>query len=125
MRAAVQERLDHVDARNAALYDEEATKLDRWAEDLKLGLEAELKELDRSIREARRAARSAVALAEKLAAQRSVRDLERDRAGKRRSLYAAQDEVDAQRDTLIESIEKSLDGSHDIQQVYTVAWSVA
>ena len=33
---------------------EEADKLDGWADDLKLGLEREIKELDRQIKEARR-----------------------------------------------------------------------
>ena len=34
----------------------EAEKLDGWADDLKVGLEREIKEIDRQIKEARRAA---------------------------------------------------------------------
>ena len=51
----------------------EAMKLDGWADDLKVGLERELKELDRQIKEARRAATIALTLEEKLAGQRGSR----------------------------------------------------
>lgn len=87
-----------VDQRNAQLFDEEVSKLDRWADDLKLGLEADIKELDKAIREARRMATLAVALTEKLAAQREVKNLESKRNKKRRELFEAQDAVDSRRD---------------------------
>lgn len=118
------ERLSYVDARNAELYEEEATKLDRWAEDLKLGLEAELKELDREIREATKAARAAVSLREKLDAQKRVRTLEQKRTQKRRSLYEAQDDVDRQRNALIEELEQQLGSNHEIEEVFVVEWSL-
>jgi adenine-specific DNA-methyltransferase len=120
----VGERLNYVDARNAELYEEEATKLDRWAEDLKLGLEAELKELDREIREATKAARAAVSLREKLDAQKRVRTLEQKRTQKRRSLYEAQDDVDRQRNALIEELEQQLGSNHEIEEVFVVEWSL-
>ncbi len=41
---------------NAGFFEAEADKLDGWADDLKVGLEREIKELDRQIKEARRAA---------------------------------------------------------------------
>ena len=124
LETTIRDRLDRVDARNAQLYEEEAAKLDRWAEDLKVGLEAELKELDREIREAGRAARAAVSLREKLDAQKRVRSLERRRAEKRRSLYDAQDDVDRQRDALILGIENQLDRTHATQLVFEIAWNL-
>ncbi len=45
-----------ISERNAAFFEEEAAKLDSWADDLKVALEREIKELDRQIKEARRAA---------------------------------------------------------------------
>ncbi len=123
--AVVRERLAYVDARNARLYEEEAEKLDRWAEDLKVGLEAELKELDREIREATRQARAAVGLREKLDAQKRVRALEQRRSHKRRSLYDAQDDVDRRRDALISDIEGDLESAHQTLPVFEIAWSLA
>src|SRR5262249_11536120 len=94
--------------RNAVFFESELDKLDRWSDDLKLGLEQELKEFDRQIRETRRSAQIAVALAEKLAVQKQVRELEASRTRKRRELFDAQDRVDKQRQDLIETIEKKL-----------------
>ena len=51
--------------RNARFFEAEADKLDGWVDDLKLGLEREIKELDRQIKEARRAATAALTLEEK------------------------------------------------------------
>lgn len=68
--------LAEAEARHAAWLGEEEDKLDQWAEDLKLGLERELKDLDAEVRAARKASRLTVTLAEKLAAQRHVKQLE-------------------------------------------------
>lgn len=54
-------------------------KLDRWAEDRRVALETELKELDAALKEAKRAARLAPTLPEKLDRQREARKLETKR----------------------------------------------
>ena len=48
-----------ISERNARFFEAEAEKLDGWADDLKVGLEREIKDLDRQIKEARRAATTA------------------------------------------------------------------
>ncbi|HEV2289914.1 MAG TPA: SNF2-related protein [Candidatus Acidoferrales bacterium] len=110
--------------RNAAFFESELDKLDRWSDDLKIGLEQELKELDRQIRETRRSAQIAVALAEKLSIQKQVRELESARNRKRRELFDAQDRVDKQRQDLIETIERKLQQDCNVTPVFTVRWSL-
>jgi len=61
-----------ISERNARFFEGEAEKLDTWADDLKLGLEREIKEMDRQIKEARRAATTALTLEEKLAGQKHI-----------------------------------------------------
>ena len=68
-----------ISERNAAFFEEEAAKLDSWADDLKVALEREIKELDRQIKEARRAATAALTLEAKLDGQKQVRALEGQR----------------------------------------------
>jgi hypothetical protein len=58
--------LQSISQRNAAFFESEANKLDAWAEDLKIGLEREIRELDRQIREAGRAATAAPTLQKNL-----------------------------------------------------------
>jgi len=110
--------------RNATFFEIELDKLDRWSDDLKVGLEQELKELDRQIREARRSAQITAALAEKLSIQKQVRELEASRNRKRRELFDAQDRVDKQRQDLIETIEKKLQQDCKVTPVFTVRWSL-
>jgi adenine-specific DNA-methyltransferase len=111
-----------VEQRNARLFDEEVVRLDRWSEDLKLGLERELRELDRQLREARRAALAAAALAEKLKAQRAVRRLESDRSNKRRELYEAQDRIDRDRERLIRDLERQVQRTQRVERLFVVRW---
>lgn len=83
-----------ISERNARFFEAEAEKLDGWADDLKLGLEREIKELDRQIKEARRSATAALKLEDKLAGQKLIKAIESQRSQKRRSLFDAQDEID-------------------------------
>lgn len=113
-----------ISERNARFFEAEADKLDGWADDLKVGLERELKELDRQIKEARRAATVAVTLEEKLAGQKAVKALEAERSTKRRSLFDAQDKIDEQRTELIAQIERKLEQKIDVQPLFTIRWRV-
>ena len=110
--------------RNLKFFAAETDKLDGWADDLKLGLESEIKELEREIKEARRAAISALTLEEKLVVQKQIRALESQRNDKRRALFDAQDAVDKQRDTLISQIEAKLSQQVTTQPVFLLHWSL-
>ena len=114
----------NISERNARFFEQEADKLDGWADDLKVGLEREIKEIDRQIKEARRAATAALTLEEKLAGQKAVKTLESERNGKRRSLFDAQDRIDEQRSELIASIEGRLEQDILEEDLFTVRWSV-
>ena len=92
---------------------------------MKLGLEREIKELDRQIKEARRASSVTLTLEEKLAGQKQIKALEAQRSQKRRSLFDAQDQVDKQREELIEHIEGKLTQNVAQSALFTVRWRVA
>jgi len=111
-----------VAARNLRDFDAEVSKRDCWADDLKLGLEREIKNLDRRIKDARRGATAAPTLEEKLAGQRQIRTLETQRTQKRRSLFDAQDEIDARREGLIAEVEVKLVQRVSSRQLFAVRW---
>jgi ERCC4-related helicase len=115
----------NISERNANFFTAEADKLDGWADDLKLGLEREIKELDRQVKESRRAATTALSLEDKLACQKQIRALESERNGKRRSLFEAQDNVDKRRDDLISQIEGKLSQRCQNQLLFLIHWSIA
>ena len=113
-----------ISERNASFFGAEAEKLDGWADDLKVGLEREIKELDRQIKEARRAALVGLTLEEKLAGQKQIKALESLRNQKRRSLFDAQDEVDRQREELIASIEAKLQQTESALGLFSIRWAL-
>jgi superfamily II DNA/RNA helicase len=118
----VRARLQKVEQRNGQLFDEEVIKLDRWSDDLKTGLEREIKELDKQIREARKVSALAGTLAAKLEAQKSIKALEAMRNSKRRELFDAQDAIDQQRDGLIGKIESQMRQRHDLAVLFCLRW---
>ena len=120
-QAAIQRDISE---RNASFFEAEAEKLEGWADDLKLGLEREIREIDRQIKEARRAATTALTLEEKLAGQKRIKALESQRNDKRRSLFEAQDKVDQQRADLIANIEGKLTQQTGLQQLFTIRWKL-
>jgi hypothetical protein len=71
--------LEEITARNGRWFDTEMDKLDRWAEDRRDSLKAELAELDEALKEAKKGARLAPTLPEKLERQRTARTLETKR----------------------------------------------
>ena len=99
--AAVHELRFAAEQRNEAALKSEMSKLEDWAEDAKEGLERDLKELDREIREVRRASRKSETLDDKLMLQRRLKELEGRRNRKRRELFERQDAIEAERDRLI------------------------
>ncbi len=110
--------------RQGRWFDTEIQKLDRWADDRKLALEQELRDLDRAISDARRAALTASSLAAKLDAQKNVRDLEAERAKRRKDYFAAQDEVDARKSQIIAETAERLNRSDTLEEMFTIRWSL-
>jgi ERCC4-related helicase len=111
-----------IEGRNLAFFESETEKLEGWADDLKAGLEREIKELDREIREARRAMKASLTLDDKLAGQKRIKLLESQRIQKRRSLFDAHDQVDAQREELISAIEGKLAQRDSLSRLFTIRW---
>jgi adenine-specific DNA-methyltransferase len=116
--------LQSISQRNTVFFEMEVNKLDSWAEDLKVGLEREIKELDRQIREARRAATAAPTLQEKIEAQKHVKSLEAHRNTRRRALFDAQDAIDRHREQLIAEIEGKLGQKTTILELFSIRWKI-
>lgn len=120
----VKSRLFGIEERRSAYFDEEVEKLDAWSDDLKDGLERELKELEKEIKAAKKISRAAASLQEKLTVQRQIKAAESKRNRKRRELYNAQDAIDARRDELISGVESQLEQSESLETLFTVRWSL-
>ena len=116
--------LNHTTERNLSYFEQEVQKLDDWAEDLKQNLEQQIKETDREIREIRRTAATAATLEDKLAWQKKQRELESKRSKQRRELFDKQDEIETQRNRLIEDLEQNLQQQVEEEEMFFIEWGM-
>ncbi|EKN5918714.1 TPA: SNF2-related protein [Yersinia enterocolitica] len=113
-----------VNDRNLSFFEQEVSKLDAWADDLKEGLEQSIKELDKQIKQVRREAKIAPTLEEKLSLQKQQRHLENLRNKSRRELFDKQDEVDGKRESFIESLEGKLNKKTSLETLFRIGWKI-
>jgi len=119
-----QEAIAAGQAKARAWLDQEIEKLDDWADDLKAGLDLQIKELDAKIKQLKRAKAFAVGLDDKLACEREYKSLEKERSSLRRRLFDAQDEIDAKRDEIIGAIEDRLKAHEEIETLFRIGFRV-
>lgn len=116
--------LTEINKRNLGYFEQEVQKLDAWADDLKLGIEQEIKEIDRQIKEVRRTAATAPTLEEKLSWQKQQRELETKRTKLRRELFNRQDTIESERNDLINQLEIKLQQQVQERTLFTVEWEL-
>lgn len=124
IEARKQQLLRDINQRNLGYFEQEVEKLDAWADDLKLGLEQEIREIDREIKEVRRTAATSPTLDEKLHWQKQQREFENKRNKLRRELFNRQDEVESQRNDLIAQLELQLQQQVQEQTLFTIEWEL-
>jgi len=116
--------IEEIEQRNTSFFEDEMTKLDKWADDLKKALETEIKELDKEIKQLKREAKRIPVLKEKLKVQRRIKELEKKRKEKRSKLFEEQDIVEERKDSLIESIENRLKQRTSINELFKIKWRI-
>ena len=119
------ELLAAMSAKNGQWFDIEMDKLDRWAEDRRAALKADLEELDQAIKDAKKLARLAPNLPEKLEFHRKLRGLETKRDEAWRAYDSASRDVDRQKDTLLDEISRRLQQQTSCEELFTLRWRVA
>ena len=110
--------------RNSAHFNQAREKLEKWADDVVLGAEKALLDTKEQIKALRRQARQAITLEEQRQIQDKIQKLERQQRRQRQEIFAAEDEIMAKRDALIDSLEKRLAQRTEVEPLFTVRWSV-
>ena len=119
-----QDVLREISARNAEFFDEEMEKLDKWADDVKHGLEIQLKQLDVEIKTLKAEARKLADLQNKVTAQRRIKNLEKRRSELRRNLFDEQDKIDQRKDDLLATIEKKMAQKTSTETIFKIDWEL-
>lgn len=110
--------------RNNDYYNEEIDKLEKWADDMKLSLEKEIKDLESEIKLKRAESRRIIDLNIKVRIQRQIKELEKKRNDKRRNLFEAQDQIDARKENLLNEIESRLQQNIELSDLFIIKWSL-
>jgi superfamily II DNA or RNA helicase len=118
------ELLEELAARNSRWFDLEMDKLDRWAEDRRSSLKATLDDLDQTVKAAKKDARLAPTLPEKLERQRETRALEGKRDDAWRAFDQASRDLDRQKDALLDEMGQQLTQSLELELLFTLRWSL-
>jgi len=114
--------LAEMTARDGHWFDTEMDKFDRWAEDRRDSLKAELADMDEALKEAKKLARFAPTLPEKLERQRAALRLEEKREEAWRAYDEASRDIDRQKDELLDEIGRRLEQGVEQTALFTLRW---
>jgi hypothetical protein len=106
-------------------FQEAREKLEKWADDMVLAAEKELKDTKERIKALNRQARLAATTEQQHAIQEQIRELEKQKRRQRQRIFDVEDEILAKRDELIEKLEKRMRQRTNVEPLFTIRWSVA
>lgn len=98
--------------------------MEKWADDLVLAAEKNLKETKEQIKVAQRQARLAINLDEQHDIQQRIQKLEKQQRRQRQEIFQVEDDIIEKRDTLIDALEKRLTQRTVFTPMFTIAWAV-
>ncbi len=116
--------LDIAQARGAHWFEAEVDKLERWADDRRSTLKAALNQLDDQLKEAKRQARTASTLPEKLERQREVKRLDSRRHDAWKDYDQSWREVEQRKDDLLDDIQRQMLTYVERVELFMVRFSV-
>ena len=125
-RAGIALQQEKVEEENKKYFLEECAKLDAYNEDLKEGLQRELKELGKEITEKKRIFKNSTdrPLSEMLDMKAEVNKLEERRKKMRRELYEREDEIDLANERLQDEIRSKLSGTSRTEHIMTISFEI-
>jgi len=122
--AEVQRIAARLAEKNGVWFDAEMDKLDRWAEDQRRSLKAELDEMDAKIKELKKEARSAPNLPTKLDLQRQLRQLETKRNEAWKQFDESSRDLDRKKDGLLDDISQKLNQKTEREDLFMIRWQL-
>lgn len=118
------EIVEAINIKNAAYFELEIEKLDKWGEDRRSSLKLTLKELDEEIRNLKKQARLAPNLPEKLKLEKERKNLETKRDDAWREYDGAAKEIDQTKDKLLDQIEQKLEQNIEEDDIFLIRWKL-
>lgn len=120
----VNELLEEISVRHGRWFEDEMDKLDRWADDKRAALKADLREHDDNLKQLKREARQAASLPDKLALQKKVKQTESSRDEAWRAYDTEARKIEVAKETLIDDVEARLATDQALERVMTLRFTV-
>lgn len=112
-----------LEASNRHFLDER-DRLEKWADDLIVGAEKELKDTKNKIKLINRQARQVTTTAEQIDLQKQIAELEKKQRRQRQRVFDVEDEIIEKRDGLITRLEKQMAQRTERKSLFTIRWAV-
>lgn len=116
--------ISSVDTKNSEFFDEEITKLEKWADDMRTSIEVELKYLDVEIATLKTQSRKLIDLLQKFEAQKKIKDLESKRSEMRKNLFNLQDEIDRKKEALLSNVEARMKQNIHKEELFRIRFKI-
>ncbi|MFH1673362.1 MAG: SNF2-related protein [Pseudomonadota bacterium] len=110
--------------RNNHHFNEARGQLEKWADDMVLAAEKELRDTKEQIKALNRQARQATTVEEQHQLQEKIKDLEKKKRRQRQRIFDVEDEIMEKRDLLIDALEKRMQQRTESEPLFTVRWQV-
>lgn len=111
---------------NERWLGEETEKLDRYADDLAVAAEEEIKRLDREVRERRKALRTATGLTaqQKIDEQRAIKRIEGQIDDRRLDTYQRRKTIRAEVEGILDQLQADLRLEPEVSPIFTIRWGL-
>ena len=110
--------------RNSEYFNEARERLEKWADDMVIAAEKDLRTTKERIKALNREARKAETIEEQSRLQQEIKNLEKTKRRQRQQIFDVEDEIEQKRDTLIAELEKKLTQTTELKPLFTIAWEV-
>lgn len=109
---------------NQVFFQKEQDKIDQWAEDKLKAAEIALEDIKIKVRSLQREARQASTMEEQHQKQEAVKQAEKEQRRMRQTIFDVEDEISAQRDALISSLENALHRKSSNETLFMLRWEI-
>lgn len=119
-KATINKSLEH----NSRHFNEAREQLEKWADDMVLAAEKELRDTKEQIKALNRQSRQATTVEEQHDLQDKIRSLEKKKRRQRQQIFDVEDDIAEKRDQLIDALEKRMQQRTAMDHIFTIRWNV-
>lgn len=109
---------------NNQYFQREREKLDAWAQDQIVSVEANLEDTRAKLKEAKRQSRLADTVEAQKSAQEAVKELEKLQRRQRQEIFDVEDEIEGRRDALIDALEQQMHQHSSSHLLFRIHWKL-